>query len=47
MRWCGMNCMQNVRLHPPQKSGSRLGRNTWISEEYSQIFGGEISFRLD
>ena len=27
MRWCGMNCMQNIRLRLPQKDGSRLGRH--------------------
>ena len=43
----GMNYMQNIRLRPPQKNGSRLGRHTWISAGYSRIFAGKISFRLD
>ena len=27
-RWCGMNCMKNIRLRPPPKNGSRPDRNT-------------------
>ena len=41
MRWCGMNCTQNIRPHPPKKNGNRPGRNTWTSAGYSRIFDGE------
>ena len=40
MHWCGMSCMQNIRLRPPQKNGNRPGRNIWTSVEYPRIFGG-------
>ena len=41
MHWCGMNCMQNIRLRPAQKNGNKPVSNTWTSAGYSRISDGE------